>query len=153
MTTKIAVELRFSLRVACDAEIHLEIHSAQPVHRRNVSVTSQTVNLCHYVRTVPELYKIGNKVDSHPGDWDFFDQIILLFLNLGMHRNYVFMAKETLLDFRQPRVFRALYVRMAETAIDLFDPGMNTVAEKDGLDRSNVLSREQVKEVDKGEQK
>jgi hypothetical protein len=42
---------------------------------------------------------------------------------------------------------------MAETAVDLFDPGMNTMAEKDGLDRSNILSREQVKEVDKGEQK
>ena len=102
---------------------------------------------------MPELYKIGNKVDSNPGDRDFVVQILLLFLNLGMHRNYVFMAKETLLDFRQSRVLRALYIRMAETAVDLFDPGMNTVAEKDGLDRSNVLSGEQVKEVDKGEQK
>ena len=153
MTTKITVELRLFLRVACNAEIHLKIHSAQPVHRRNISVTSQTVNFRNYVRTVPELYKIGNKIDSHPGDRDLFVQILLLFLNLGMHWNYVFMAEETLLDFRQSRVLSALYIGMAEAAVDLFYPGVNTMAEKDGLDRSNVLSRKQVKEVDKGEQK
>ncbi len=93
---------------------------------------------------MPELYKIGNKVDANPGDRDLFVQMFLLFLNLRVHRNYVFMAKETLFDFRQSRMLRALDIRMAETAVDLFYPGVYPVAEIDRLDRSDVLSREKV---------
>ena len=101
---------------------------------------------------MPELYKIGNKVDSNPGYWNFLVQMLLLFHNLGMHRNYVFMAKETLFDFRQSRMLSTLDIRMAETAVDLFYPGVYPVAEIDRLDRSNVLYREKVKKVEKGEQ-
>ena len=144
MTTQIAVELRLFLLVACNAEIHLEIHLAQPVHRRNITVAPQAVDLRHYVRSMPELYKIGDKVDANPWDRDLFVQMFLLFLNLWVHRNYVFMAKETLIDFRQARMLRALYIRMAEAAVDLFYAGVHPVAEIDRLNRSDVLFREEV---------
>jgi hypothetical protein len=153
MTAQIAVKLRFFLLVACDTEIHLEIHPAQTVHRQHLTVTPEAVDLRNYVRLMPELYKIGNKVDADPGDWNFVVQMLLFFDNLGVHRNYIFMAKETFFDFRQSRMLRALDIRMAETAVDLFNAGVYPVAEIDRLDRSDVLSREKVVEVDKGEHK
>src|SRR5271157_1755422 len=104
MTAQIAVKLSVFLLVACDAEIHLEIHPAQPVHRWNLTVTPEAVDLRNHVRLMPELYKIGNKVDPDPGDRDLLVKMLLLFLNLGVHRNYIFMAKETLFDFRQSRM-------------------------------------------------
>ncbi len=107
----------------------------------------------NHVRLMPELYKIGNKVDADPGDRDLFVKMSLFFQDLGMHRNYIFMAKETFFYFRQSRMLRTLDIRMAETAVDLFNAGVYPVAEKDRLDRSEVLSREKVVEVEKGEHK
>ena len=104
MTAKITIKLRVFLLVACDAEIHLEIHTAQTVHRWDLTVTPETVDLRNHVRLMPELYKIGNKVDADPGNRDLLVKILLLFYNLGVHWNYVFMAKETLFDFRQSRM-------------------------------------------------
>jgi hypothetical protein len=144
MTAQIAVKLRMFLLVACDAEIHLEIDPAQTVHRWDVAVTPEAVDLRNDVRLMPELYKIGNKVDADPGNRYLVVQILLLFDNLRVHRNYIFMAKETFFDFGQSRMLSTLDIRMAETAVDLFYPGVYPVAEIDRLDRSDVLSREKV---------
>jgi hypothetical protein len=48
-------------------------------------------------------------------------------------------------------MLRALHIRMAETAVDLFYPGVDPVAEIYWLDRSNILYREHVKEVNEGQ--
>ena len=153
MTAKITIKLRVFLLVACDAEIHLEIHPAQTVHRWNVAVTPEAVDLRNHVGLMPELYKIGNKIDSNPGNWHLFVKILLFFQNLGVHRNYIFMAIETFFDFRQSRMLRALDIRMAETAVDLFDAGVYPVAEIDRLDRSDVLPGEEIVQIEKGEHK
>jgi len=43
-------------------------------------------------------------------------------LNLGVHRDYVFMAKETLFDFRQPRMLAALDIGMTEAQLICLTP-------------------------------
>jgi hypothetical protein len=152
MTPQITVKLSVFLLVARNAELHLEIHLAQPVHRRNIPVTRQAVDLSAHVGNMPKLHKIGNKVDANPGDRHLSVQVLLLLLNLGMHRNYIFMAKKTLFHFRQSCVLSSLDIRMAEAAVDLLNPCMYPVAEIDWLDRSQVLLRKKVVEVEKGEQ-
>jgi hypothetical protein len=104
MAAQIAVKLRVFLLVACYAEIHLEIHPDQPVHRWNGAMAPEAVDLRNHMRLMSELYKIGNKVDADPWDREVFVKMRLFVQDLGVHRNYVFMAKETLFDFRQSRM-------------------------------------------------
>ena len=145
MTAQITVQLCVSLHMACNAEIHLEINSPQSIHRRNITMARQTVDLRGHMRTMPEFHKIRNEVDSNPGHRHLFIEIFFLFNDLGMCRNYILVAKETLFNFRQSRMFSTFNVWMAETAIDLFDACMYAVAEIDRLNRPDVLSREKVK--------
>jgi hypothetical protein len=147
MAAKIAVKLRVFLLMTGDAEIHLKIHLAKPVHRLDVPVAVHAVEFGAYVWNMPEFHEIRNKENAHPGDRDFFIKMLLFLYNLRVHRNYVFMAKETLLDFRQSRVLPTLDEWMAEAAVDLFYTGVYPVAEKDRLDRSHLLLREKIKQV------
>jgi hypothetical protein len=144
MTSQVAVKLSIFLFMTRYAKIHLEIHLAQPVHRWNIPMAPQTINLRNHVRKMPELYKIRDKVDANPWHGDLPVKIGLFFLNLGVHWNHVFVAKKALLDFRKPGMLSTLDIWMAEAAVDLLHPGVNAVAEKDRLDRSQLLSRKQV---------
>ncbi len=153
MTTEIAVELRLFFLVTGDAELHLEFHFAQAVHRWDIPMTPQAVDLSHHVRAMPEFHEIRNEEYADPGHRNLLVQILLFLQNLRVRRDYVLMAKKALLDFRQSRMLPTVHERVAETAIDLFDSGMNPVAEIDRLDRPDVLYREKVKKVDKGQQK
>jgi hypothetical protein len=147
VTAKIAVELRVFFLVARNAEMHLEVHSRQPVHDGHINVTPEAVDVIHYMWLMPELHIIRHEIGADPGDRNFAVQMLLLLHKLRMHRDYIFMAKEAFFDFGQPRMLRALHIRMTEPAVDLFNPGMYPVAEVYGLDRSYVLRREKIIEV------
>jgi hypothetical protein len=134
------------------AEIHLKIHSAQPIHRRNITVTPQAVDLRDHVGAMPEFYEIRNKVYAHPGNRHLLVQVLFLLYDLRVHWDYILMAKETLLDFGQSRMLATLYKRMAESAVDLFYTCMYPMAEIDRLPRSEILFREKVVEVKKRDQ-
>jgi hypothetical protein len=148
MASQVAVKLSVFFLVARNAKIHLKINSLQPVKDRHVSMAPQAIDLRDHMRLMSEFYEIRHKKYPNPGDGNFLVKVGILFLNLRMQWNHVFVAKETLLDFRKSRMLSPFYIWMAEAAVDLLYPGMYPVAEKDRLDRPQVLFWKEVEKVE-----
>jgi hypothetical protein len=60
----------------------------------------------------------------------------------------VFMTEKTFFHFRESGMFRPLHVGMAEPAIDGLDPGMDPVAERNGLSGSDPLAGVNIKKIE-----
>jgi hypothetical protein len=95
-----------------------------------------------------EFDKVWNPVHLHPTNRPAFIQVRLDFENLRVRRNNSSMAKKTLVHGRNPRVLGPVRKRMTESAVDLLYPGMDPVAEGNGLQKSDVPAREDIVEVE-----
>ncbi len=92
---------------------------------------------------------LRNVIDLHP--WSGFPviEIPVLLLDLGVFGNNVFMAVETLFHRRKSWISRVAHVRVAELTLNLFDAGMDPMAERDRLLGTDVRCRRNVKIVKK----
>ena len=127
--------------MACNAKAHFEVYRDEAVHAPDIAVTFCAINFCSHMRTMMKIDIIRNKVDANPGDWSLFIIILPLFQDLGMLREDISMAVETFFYWWDPCVLRPAHKGVAETAMDLFDPCMDPMAEKDGLPRADGLMR------------
>jgi len=133
MTRHPAVKFRPPLPVAVDAEAHLKIHGHEPVHVFYFPVAVRAVDSRPDVGAVVEFHMVGHIINANPGDRSFGFQVPSLLNDLGMLRDDVLVARETLAHRGNPRVVGPVHVGMTESAVDLLDPGVNPVAEKNGL--------------------
>ena len=139
MTRQPAIQVRPQLPVAGDTEAHLELDRLQAIFGFHISVAFDTIEPGPLnVGDMVEIDEIGNPEDAHPGDRLLPVEMLLLFQNLGVLWNDIFMAEETFFHRRNSRVRRPLDEGMAEPAVDLFDSGVHSMAEIDGLLRANV---------------
>jgi len=139
VTCQPAVDLGILLFVAGDTKVHLEIHRLKAVKGGHGTVAFRAIQLSPVdVRFMAELDVIGYVKDAQPGD-GYLLVVVLLFLHdLRMGRNDVLMAEEAFFHGRDARVLGTIHEGMAESAIDLFHPGMHAMAEIDGLLRAKV---------------
>lgn len=143
-----AVDLSIFLLVAGNAKTHLKVHGSQPVHGLHLAVAVAAFQLTpEDVRLVVELHIIGHVIDLNPGHWGIGIIVLSFFNNLRVLGNDIFVAEETLLHRRQPRVSGAIDKGMAKPAVDLLDSCMHPMAEKDRLPRADSSTRIKVIEV------
>lgn len=133
-----AIGLRLQPLMTIDAELHLKIYRLQPVHSGHVPMADDAIEFGHLnMRLVTEFDIIRHKENTDPRN-RYFLIIMFLFLNqLGMERDNIIVAEKTFLQRRKPGFLRTVDERMAEAAVDLLDPGMNPVAERNRLFRTN----------------
>ncbi len=134
MTRQPAVQLSSHLPVAADAETHFEFYRSEPVHGLHVPVAVGAIQLGPQdMGLVTEEDEVGEDEDSDPGDRPFREKVFLLLENFRMVGNDVFVAEKTFFHGRKPGMLRAFHEGVAEAAVDLLYPGMDTVAEEDWL--------------------
>ena len=151
MTRQPAIYLRSHLPVTADAKPHLKVHGHQAIHGFNVPVAFDTIQTGPLdMGKVVEKDEVGEPEDPDPGDRPLRFEMLPLLLNLRVLGDDVGMAKETFLHGGNPRIPRSLRKGMTEPTVDLFDPGMHPVAEKDGLLRPQSRFRIIIQEIDHG---
>jgi hypothetical protein len=136
--------------MALDTESHLETLSFEPVHSFYRTVTFLTGDLLSDVALVIEEGMLRNVIDLDPGSGYVVIEIPVLHLHLGVFGDDVFMAIETLFHRGKSWMSRVAHVGVAELALDLFDAGMDPMAEGDGLLGTDVRCRWNVEIVKKG---
>ena len=112
-----------------DAESHFKGYTAYPVHCFNLSVTFAAVDLFFNVPLVFEENVFGKIESLLPGDRCCRVKIVMLFLDLRVIRNDVFMTVETFFNRWNPRMKRSIHIGVAESALDLLHPGVHPMAE------------------------
>jgi hypothetical protein len=84
---------------------------------------------------------LGQLVDFHPGRRRPGVEIFMLLPDPGVFGNDVFMAVKAFFHGRQPGVIGYLHIGVAESALDLLDTAMHSMAEGDGLFRTDAGCR------------
>ena len=123
--------------MASDAKAHFEIYRDETVHALDIAMTFGAINFSSHMRTMMKIDIIRHKVDTNPGDWPFLIIMLPLFQDLGMQRDDISMAVETFFYGWDSCVLGAAHKGVAKTAIDLFDPCMDPMTEKDRLPWAN----------------
>jgi hypothetical protein len=137
--------------MARDTKTHLEIHAFDPVHGFYGPMALGAANLLLDVPFVVEDHVLGQIIGLSPGGGCLGIEIPVLFLNLGMVSNNIFMAIEALLYRGHTGVFGAPHIWMTELTLDKLYTGMEMVAEGYGLLRAYIFSRHHVEEVQEKE--
>ena len=90
---------------------------------------------------MPEFDEIGNIKDPHPGDRFGRLKICLFFQYLRMSGNDIVMAVKTFFHFGESGMSGSFHIGMTKPAVDGLDPGMDPVAEGNGLWGPDPLDR------------
>ena len=154
MTRQPTIQLGIHLPMTADAKPHLKFYGTQAIHGLHLPMALRAVQTGPFdVGNVIEINEIRHPIDPHPG-YRLFGFIVLpLFPDLRVLGDNVLMAVETFFHGRNPGIRRSFRIRMAVPAVDLLYPGMNSMAEIDGLLRAKPLSRKAVIEIEHGHEK
>lgn len=102
-----------------DAEAHLKIHPFYPIHPFHGAVTHLTGRSLLYMPLVTEQDVFWEVVCFPPGRGGPGVEILVLFPDLRMIGDDIFMTKKTLLHWRNPRVIGPPSIGMTERALYL----------------------------------
>jgi hypothetical protein len=128
--------------VAAKTETHLEINPLEPVPALHVPMALGAVEFRPlYVGDMGKEYKIGDPEYTFPRHGGIGLKVPLLPFDLGVAGYDVFMTEETFFHSRKTGNRRTFYVGMAEATVDLLNPCMDPVAERDGLERTYPKER------------
>ncbi len=154
MARQPAVELRSPLPVAVDAETHLEIDRNKPVQGAHRTVAFGAVEFGPLdMGDVVEEDKVRNPVNPDPRNRLSAIKMLLFLYDLGVMGNDVLMTVEALFHRGNPRVGGALHAGMAKPAGNLLHPGMDPVAEENGLLGADISLRIEIVKVAVGSYK
>ena len=105
MTSQPAVQVRPQFSVAGDTETHLKSNLLQAVFGLYVPVAFGAVEPGPFdVGDMVEIDEVGNPEDAHPGDRLLPVEMLLLFENLRMLGNDIFVAKKTFFHWGKSRI-------------------------------------------------
>ncbi|HSK13023.1 MAG TPA: hypothetical protein VK907_07385, partial [Phnomibacter sp.] len=142
MARQPAIHLSFHLAMAVYAKLHFEFNGHQAVHPLHRSMAAGTFQIGPAdVRQVLKFDMVRHIKNFHP--FHGLPGVIVssFILNFRVQGNDIFMAVEAFLNGGNTGVLAALDIRMAEAAVDRFDPGVNPMAEGDRLPRTDPLMR------------
>ena len=141
------IHIRLLLKMALDAKPHLEFILLEPVHGLDLAVTSLALDIAVDVSLVVEQNVLRHIVHLHPWRGCPGVEIVMLFLDPGVVGDDILVAMQTLLHRRQPRMVGIIHIGMAIPTLDLLNPGMEAVAERNGLFQTGVRARRKIIEI------
>ena len=151
MTRQPAIHLRSPLPVTVKAKPHLKIDWEEPVEGFDRAVAFGAVEFGPLdMGDVVEEDKVRNPVNPDPGNRLSAIKMLLFLYDLGVMGNDVLMTVEALFHRRNPRVGGALHAGMAKPAGNLLHPGMDPVAEVNGLLGADISLRIEIVKVGHG---
>ena len=130
-----------------NAKTHLKIHALDPVHGFHCPMELGASNLLLYMSLVVENHVFSQIIGLSPRRGRSRIEILMLFFDLGMVRNDVFMAIEALFHWRHTWMFGASRIGMTELTLDKLYTRMEMVAKGYGLFRAHIPSRQDVEKI------
>jgi hypothetical protein len=141
MACQPAIEVGIFLSVTRDALTHAPDLLRQPLNLLHLTVTFLTGNFVVYVTLVVKQHVFGHIIDFYPGRWRIGVKVFVFLFYPGMFGNNIFMAVQAFFYGRYSGMVGIGHIRVAVLTLDLFDPGVNIVAEGNRLLRSNGAIR------------
>jgi hypothetical protein len=133
MARQPAVEVGIFLSVALDALTHAPDFLRQPLKVLHLAVTFLAYDFAVNMALVIEQHVFGHIVDFYPGRWRFGVKVFVLLFYPGMVGNNIFMAVQAFFHRGYSGKIGIGHIRVAVLALNLFDPAVNIMAERDGL--------------------
>jgi len=112
-------------------------------------MTFPASNFAVDVALMIEQYMLCHVIHFYPGCRRLRIEVAMLDLDPGMVDNYIFMTVQAFFNRRYSGVIGIRHIRVAVLALNLFDPAVNIMAERDGLLRSDGSLRQIEKKENK----
>jgi hypothetical protein len=135
------VEVGLLFFVTGNAEAHFEIYAFDPVHGFHFPMALGAGNLLLDMPFVVKHHVFSQIIGLSPRRGCSRIEILVLFFDLGMTSNDIFMAIEAFFHRRHTWMFGASHIGMTELTLDKLYPRMEMVAKWYGLLRANILRR------------
>jgi hypothetical protein len=130
-----------------DTKTHFKIHAFDPVHGFHGPMALRACNLLFDMPFVVEDHVLSQIIGFSPRRGCPGIEIPVLFFDLGMVSNDVFMAIEALFHRRHAWMFGASHIGMTELTLDKLYTRMEMMAKGYGLLRAHIRSRRNVEEI------
>ena len=127
-----------------DAKLHVKIDPLDPIHALYRPVALLALNLIVDMALMIEQDMFGQVVDLPPRRRRFRIKVPVLFSNPGMIGDDIIVTIETLLHRRNSGKVGTGDIGVAELTLYVFNTGMQSVAERDGLFRTDIGCRRHV---------
>ena len=147
MTRKPAIQVCLFFLVTLNAESHPEMNPFDPVHGLYNPMAFLAGYLLFYMPFMSENHMFRKIIDLPPWCGSTGIKIPMLFFDLRVVGNYIFMTVDAFFDGRNPRMFGTVHIGMAKFTADLLDTRMNSVAKGDRLFGSDIHYRQDIKEI------
>jgi hypothetical protein len=140
-----AIEVGIFLSVARNTLIHVPGLMRQTLQVLYLSVAFGAGNFAVDVPLVIKQHVFGHIIKLYPGCWRIGVKILVFLFNPGMVGDDIIMAVQTFFHRRDSGMIGIGHVGVAVLTLDLLDPTVNIMAERDGLLRSDGAIRHFVK--------
>ena len=137
MARQPTVHIGAFFKMTRDTLIHVPGFMRQALKVLHLSVTFGTGNFAVDMALVIKQHVFGYIIDFYPGRWRIGVKVLVFLFYPGMVGNNIFMAVQTFFNRRYSWTIGIRHIRMTVLALDLFDPAVNIMAERDRLFRSN----------------
>jgi hypothetical protein len=134
--------------MARNAKPHLEFCVLEPVHGLHLAMTLFAKDFLFDVPFVVEKDMLRQIIHLDPGGRCLGVEIMVLFLDLRVIGNDVFVAVEAFFHSRDPWERGAAHIRVTELALDFLHSRVDPVAEGDRLLRAKALDRHEIKKIE-----
>ena len=145
MACQPAVEVGIFLPVTLDTLTHAPYFLRQTLRFPYLSVTFLTGNFLINMALVIKQHVFGHIVDFYPGCWRTGVKIFVFLFYPGMIGNYIVMAMQAFFHRRDSGMIGIGHEGVAVLTLDLLDPAVDSMAERDWLFRPDVAIRKLVK--------
>ena len=135
--------------MAVDTLFHAPVLGRQAVLILHFPMTLLTLNVGADMSLVIEENMLCNTIDLYPGSWGPGIVIAMLDLNPGMVGNNIVVTVQAFSYRWQTRMIGVIDVRMAEAALNVFDTGVDGVAERNRLFRTDSSRRRKPEIINK----
>jgi hypothetical protein len=147
MTGQPAVPVGILLLMACDALTHAPDFGVEALNIAHLTVALLTGNATVDVALMVEKHMFRYVVDFDPRRWCPGIEVAMFLFDPGMIGNDVIVAVQAFFHRRHSGKIGIVYVRMTEAALNVFDAGVDVVAEGNRLFRPQPDLRRPIKQV------
>ena len=145
MACQPAVEVGIFLSMAQDAFLHVPNLLRQALEVLHLAMTLRTGDFAVNMTLVIKQHVLGHIIDLYPGRWRVGVKIFVFLFYPGMVGDNILMTVQALFNRRDSGMIGVGHVGVAVLALDLFNPAVDIMAERDRLFRSNCAVRRLVK--------
>jgi hypothetical protein len=141
MACQPAIEVGIFLSVARNTLIHVPGLMRQPLKVLHLSVAFGAGDFAVDVALVIKQYMFGHIIKLYPGRWRVGVEVFVFLFNPGMVGDDIVMAVQTFFHRRDSGMIGIGHVGVAVLTLDLLDPTVNIMAERNRLLRSDGAIR------------